>query len=224
MHDRNLTKTWIILARAKTGSGKTAAYLLPILQSILQKKAVRYFRIDLQKIFTPGSELTLKTRIQSDRNHKSISTLILVPTRELAEQVHNTVAAFSASCAKDIQSANLTQKVSDAVQRAVLADLPDIIISTPARAIANTNNSALSLENLSHVVIDEADLVLSYGYEQDMQSLAKAIPRGVQTFLMSATLTSEVDTLKGLFCRNPVTLKLEEKEDEGAGVSQFAVR
>ena len=142
----------------------------------------------------------------------------------MAEQVHNTVAAFSAFCAKDIQSANLTQKVSDAVQRAVLADLPDIVISTPARAVANTNNSALSLENLSHIVIDEADLVLSYGYEQDMQSLAKAIPRGVQTFLMSATLTSEVDTLKGLFCRNPVTLKLEEKEDEGAGVSQFAVR
>lgn len=147
-----------------------------------------------------------------------------MPTRELAEQVHNAVTALSAFCAKDIRSGNLTHRVSDAVQRALLADLPDIVISTPARALANANNSALSLEHLSHFVIDEADLVLSYGYEQDMQNLAKAIPRGVQTFLMSATLTSEIDTLKGLFCRNPVVLKLEEKEDEGAGVSQFAVR
>lgn len=150
--------------------------------------------------------------------------MILVPTRELAEQVHRTAISFSAFSGKDIRSANLTQKVSDAVQRALLADLPDIVVSTPARAVANVNSSALSLERLTHLVIDEADLVLSYGYEEDMQNLAKAVPRGVQTFLMSATFTSEVDTLKGLFCRNPVVLKLEEKEDEGAGISQFVVR
>ena len=138
--------------------------------------------------------------------------------------MHNAVTSFSAFCAKEIRSANLTQKVSDAVQRSILADLPDVVISTPGRAITNINSSALVLENLTHLVIDEADLVLSYGYEEDMQSISKAVPRGVQTFLMSATLTSEVDTLKGLFCRNPVTLKLEENEDEGASISQYAVR
>lgn len=119
---------------------------------------------------------------------------------------------------------NLTQKVSDAVQRSMLADLPDLVVSTPARVLANINSSALSLEGLSHLVIDEADLVLSYGYDEDIHALEKAVPRGVQTFLMSATLTPEVDTLKGLFCRSPVILKLEEKEDEGSGVSQFVVR
>lgn len=119
---------------------------------------------------------------------------------------------------------NLTQKVSDAVQRTMLADYPDLVVSTPARVVTNLGSSALSLENLTHLVIDEADLVLSYGYEEDINALAKAIPRGVQTFLMSATLTDEVDTLKGLFCRSPVTLKLEDKDDQGAGVSQFVVR
>ncbi|EEP81482.1 ATP-dependent helicase [Uncinocarpus reesii 1704] len=181
------------------GSGKTAAYLLPVLQSILHKKI-------------------------ANPTQKSTSALILVPTRELAEQVHDTILSFSSYCGKDLQTANLTQKVSDAVQRAILADLPDIVVSTPARAVVNANNSSLALDNLTHLVIDEADLVLSYGYEQDMQHLAKSIPRGVQTLLMSATLTSEVDTLKGLFCRSPVTLKLEEAEDEGAGISQFAVK
>lgn len=67
--------------------------------------------------------------------------------------------------------------------------------------------------------------MLSYGYDEDMQALAKAVPRGVQTMLMSATLTEEVDTLKGLFCRNPVVLKLKEKEEkEGENISQFVVK
>lgn len=73
-------------------------------------------------------------------------------------------------------------------------------------------------------MIDEADLVLSYGYEEDIQNIAMAIPRGVQTFLMSATLTTEVDTLQGLFCRSPVILKLEDKEEDGSGVTQYVVR
>ncbi|OOF99529.1 hypothetical protein ASPCADRAFT_203307 [Aspergillus carbonarius ITEM 5010] len=188
-----------ILARAKTGSGKTAAYVLPILQTILQKKA-------------------------ADPSLKATTGLILVPTRELAEQVQKVVTTFAAFCGKDVHSVNLTQKVSDAVQRTMLADYPDIVISTPARVIANLGNSSLSLESLTHLVIDEADLVLSYGYDEDINALSKAIPRGVQTFLMSATLTSEVDTLKGLFCRSPVVLKLEDKEEKGAGVSQFVVR
>ncbi|CAI7612847.1 unnamed protein product [Penicillium pancosmium] len=188
-----------ILARAKTGSGKTAAYVLPVLQSILQQKS-------------------------ADPSLKATTGLILVPTRELAEQVQKVVTSFTAFCGKDVRSINLTQKVSDDVQRTMLADFPDLVISTPTRVLANVNNSALSLEKLSYLVIDEADLVLSYGYDEDINLLAKAIPRGVQTFLMSATLTSEVDTLKSLFCRSPVILKLEDKEEKGAGVSQFVVK
>ena len=162
--------------------------------------------------------------IQNDPSLKATTGLILVPTRELAEQVQKVVTSFTAFCGKDIRSINLTQKVSDAVQRNLLADSPDLIISTPTRVLTNVNNSALSLEKLTHLVIDEADLVLSYGYDEDINALSKAIPRGVQTFLMSATLTSEVDTLKSLFCRNPVILKLEDSEEKGGGVSQFVVK
>ncbi|KAM3068029.1 ATP-dependent DNA/RNA helicase [Clarireedia jacksonii] len=187
-----------VLARAKTGSGKTAAYLLPILHSILKQKEA-----------SPT---------------QCISALILVPTRELAEQVYKSVDAFAAFCTKDIRAINLTQRVSDAVQRSLLADSPDIVIATPARASLNINTSALSLQSLTHLVIDEADLVLSYGYDEDLQNVAKSMPKGVQTVLMSATLTSEVETLKGLFCRNPAVLKLEEAEEEGEGVSQYVVK
>lgn len=152
------------------------------------------------------------------------TALILVPTRELAEQVFKAVEAFTSFCAKDVRAVNLTQKVSDAVQRSLLADSPDIVIATPARAALNLNTSALSLANLAHLVIDEADLVLSYGYDEDLQNVAKIMPSGVQMVLMSATLTSEIDTLKGLFRRDYAVLKLDEKEDEGEGISQYVVK
>lgn len=170
-------------------------------------------------------DLLLITAVyQADPSSKATTALILVPTRELAEQVQKVIVSFSSFCGKDIRSVNLTQKVSDEVQRSMLADFPDIVVSTPTRVYSNVNNSALSLDKVTHLVIDEADLVLSYGYDEDINALSKAIPRGAQTFLMSATLTSEVDTLKDLYCRNPVILKLEEKEEKGAGVSQFVVR
>lgn len=131
---------------------------------------------------------------------------------------------FSSFCAKDVRAINLTQKVSDAVQRSLLSDSPDIVVATPARASLNINTSALLLDDLTYLVIDEADLVLSYGYDEDLQNVAKIMPKGVQTILMSATLTSEVDTLKGLFCRDPVVLKLDEKDDEGEEISQYVVK
>jgi ATP-dependent RNA helicase DDX56/DBP9 len=79
---------------------------------------------------------------------------------------------------------------------------------------------------LTHLVIDEADLVLSYGYDNDLQNVAKIMPKGVQTILMSATMTSEVETLKGIFCQNPkyAILQMEENEPEGAGVSQYVMK
>lgn len=97
-------------------------------------------------------------------------------------------------------------------------------MATPARVCLNLNTTALSLDALTHLVIDEADLVLSYGYEEDLQSLAKAIPKGVQKILMSATLSVEVETLKTLFCPNPTVLELDEVEAESGEVSQFIVK
>lgn len=82
----------------------------------------------------------------------------------------------------------------------------------------------MSLDKLSHLVLDEADLVLSYGYEEDLQNLAQALTKSVQTIMMSVTLTTEVDTLKGIFCRDPELLNLEEPEVEGEGVSQYVVK
>ena len=188
-----------ILARSKTGSGKTAAYVLPILQSILARNV--------------GSTST-----------KTISTLVLVPTRELAGQVTKAFEAFAAFCAQDVRIENITRKEDDKVQRARLAGSPDILVATPGRIAVHLNSSALSLDGLTHLVIDEADLILSYGYDEDLQTISKSVPKGVQTFLMSATLKADLDSLKGLFCRNPVVLSLDEEESDDGKVSQYIVK
>ena len=119
----------------------------------------------------------------------------------------------------------MTENVSDAVLRSLLANVPDIVVATPARAWHSVNSSALSLEKLQHLVLDEADLVLSYGYDEDMENLSRSLPKGVQTIMMSATLSAELDTLKGILCRNPTLLDLKEElgpEDEK--LTQFYVK
>lgn len=123
-------------------------------------------------------------------------------------------------------AAKLTENVSDAVQRSLLANVPDVVVSTPARAWKSVDSGALSVANLQYLVLDEADLVLSYGYDEDMENLARSMPKGVQTTMMSATLLSaELDTLKGIFCRNPTLLDLKEEfGEEDEKLTQYYVR
>lgn len=75
-------------------------------------------------------------------------------------------------------------------------------------------------------MLDEADLLLSYGYDEDLENLSYSIPKGIQTIMMSATLTDEVDKLKEIFYRdqNPTLLDLEEPEAEGEGVTQLVTK
>ncbi len=148
-----------------------------------------------------------------------------MPTRELADQVFKAIEQFSAFCSKEIHAARLTENVSDAVQRSLLSNVPDVVVATPSRAWHSIEKSGLSLEKLQFLVLDEADLVLSYGYDEDMENISRALPKGVQTIMMSATLSTELDTLKGIFCRNPTMLDLNEEigaEDEK--LSQFYVK
>lgn len=184
-----------LVLRAKTGSGKTLCYLLPLIESILRRK-------------------------ESARH--STSALVLVPTRELADQVLRTIETFIAYCQKDVRAIKLSEQLPDEVVRSMLASTPHIVVATPSRACASLKISPW-VSDLKTLVIDEADLVLSYGYEEDLTTLAASIPKGVQAILTSATLSSDVDRLKDRFCKNPAILDLNEPEAEGEGITQYVV-
>ncbi|KAK6348336.1 ATP-dependent DNA/RNA helicase [Orbilia javanica] len=202
-----------ILARAKTGSGKTAAYLLPILHRLLTSQDGN------------GSS----SGNDGDNGAATATTgteaLILVPTRELADQVYKVIEQYTAFCGKLITAVNIARNISDSIQQSLLLSHPKIVISTPSRAAIHFNTETLSLASLKYLVIDEADLILSYGHENDMQVLSGALPKGIQTFLMSATLTDDVEGLQKLFCRHPFVYKPDAKEEDGAGeaVKQFYI-
>ncbi|KAJ6620668.1 DEAD-domain-containing protein [Mycena sp. CBHHK59/15] len=190
-----------ILARARTGSGKTAAYCVPVVQKILSAKS--------------SADAQQATR-----------ALILVPTRELSEQVSTCLKGLLKYCEDDIAISNVAAGTTTHLQRTLLSDKPDIVIATPSRALALLQSKALIVSSLDSLVIDEADLILSYGHDEDVRQIFSGafLPKVHQSFLMSATMTEDVEMLKGLTLRNPAILKLEEDEDEAANLSQYAVR
>lgn len=181
-----------ILARSGTGTGKTGAYLLPLLHNTLRRKG--------------------KT------------SLILVPTKELALQIAKVAKALSAHCGQDIRIQNIAGKESEVVTKAKLADKPDIVVATPARASANINNGALAVSDLAHLVVDEGDLVMGYGFQDDLNQIKDNIPSGVQKFLMSATLNTEVESLGSLLCTDPVILKLDDLDKNAEKVKQYVIK
>ena len=185
-----------IVARAKTGSGKTAAYVIPIIQNILTQE--------------------LKGNI----------ALILVPSRELCDQVQKVLNKFAVYCDRVVTSVNIGQQVSDHVQMSLLSDHPSIIVATPSRALHHVNNRNIDVQSLKYLVIDEADLVLSYGYEEDLNKLSQILPikQSLQTWLMSATLSKEVDEMKNTFCRDMAILKLNDDISESNQLKQYYIK
>lgn len=188
-----------VIARAKTGSGKTGAYMMPLLQKLLDRK------------------------IQNNSCDRRTYGLILTPSKELSNQAFKNAQQLTAYCSKDITCVDLSSaSVSHAAQ---LLNNADIVVSTPSKLLAHINNQTFSMESIEYIVVDETDLIVSYGYENDMKSIVSKFPKTYQAILVSATLGKDVDSLKGLILRNPVTLQLDETDLPGAEkLSQFVVR
>ncbi|CCU99050.1 unnamed protein product [Malassezia sympodialis ATCC 42132] len=194
-----------IVARARTGSGKTLAYGLPILQKILAEK---------------------ESLARSDPAYVGTRALVLVPTRELAEQVHRQLGAVLTYCRDVVQVANVARAVSTSVQKLLLSEKPDVVVATPARALACLQAGDLSLQtSLQSLVIDEADLILSYGHDAEVQAIVREgfLARAHQTFLTSATLSDDTSALRGLVLRDPVVLRLENDTSLANHLSQYYV-
>ena len=95
------------------------------------------------------------------------------------------------------------------IQAHKLNSKPDIIISTPARLVAQLKNGSVDLSSVKTLVIDEADLVLSFGYTEDVHTITSKMPKIFQGLLMSATLSPELDKFKRVLLHNPAVLRLE---------------
>lgn len=154
-------------------------------------------------------------------NQKNMG-LILVPTRELCKQIEEIIKKLLQECneAIDVFSISGAQSLVSEIPR--LKENPNLIIATPARLSDHLLNAHISLINLSIICIDEADLILSYGYEKDIKFLVENLPvKGCQFLLMSATFNENVLKLKKLMLHNPVILNINELNEIKTSLSEF---
>ena len=184
-----------ICGSAITGSGKTAAFTLPILERLLHR----------------------------DKRVNATYVLILVPARELAVQVHSMIERLAQFT--DIRAALVVGGLSLNAQAAALRTGPEIVVGTPGRVIDHLRNSqGFGLEDLATLVLDEADRLLEMGFKEEIHEIVKLAPMKRQTLLFSATMTDQVKDLINLSLRHPVRLAADERAAAPKALTQEVLR
>ncbi|GGB61425.1 DEAD/DEAH box helicase [Shewanella inventionis] len=181
-----------VLASAQTGTGKTAAFALPILQKMCE---------------VPKETLPSNTR-----------TLILTPTRELAAQVADNISAYS----KHLNFTVLTiyGGVKMDTQSQKLKRGADVIVATPGRLLEHITACNLSLSNVDFLVLDEADRMLDMGFSADIKKILQAVNKNRQNMLFSATFSSEVKKLANDMLDKPKVITVDKQNTTAATISQ----
>lgn len=165
-----------VLATAQTGSGKTAAFMLPLLQLLM----------------TSGA------KVQSNQ----VRCLVLVPTRELAEQIFQASQEFSANLPVRLGVAYGGVSINPQMMR--LRKGLDVLIATPGRLLDLVQQNAVNFHFLAHLVFDEADRMLDLGFAKEINQLLRVFPRKKQTLLFSATISNRVSELVSVLLQNPL--------------------
>jgi superfamily II DNA/RNA helicase len=192
-----------LIASAQTGSGKTAAFALPMLQR-LSDQAVRAAQ-------PPG------------RTARRVYGLVLVPTRELAAQVGEAMVAFSKYLPQRVKVAVLFGGVSINPQMLKLRGGADIVVATPGRLIDLIEHKALSIAQVSMLVLDEADRMLDLGFEEELKCLMSMLPAQRQNLFFSATFPPAIETLANVMLHDPLRVEIRASATTGLEIRQRAV-
>jgi ATP-dependent RNA helicase RhlE len=168
-----------LIACAQTGTGKTAAFVLPVLHKIL----------------------TTATR--------HINTLVLVPTRELAVQIDQQIEAMAYFIdVSSIAVYGGNDGITWEQQKRALKQGADMIIATPGRLIALLNMGAIDFSQLQHLVLDEADRMLDMGFIEDIERIVSHLPKERQTLLFSATMPPKIRSLASKILKDPIQISI----------------
>jgi ATP-dependent RNA helicase DDX56/DBP9 len=172
-----------IIARARTGSGKTAAFVLPLLNQLIQWAS-------------------------SDAEEGPFA-LIVAPTKELATQIFQLLSQMATRFVF-LQLVNLAEKEAANMER-VLSTTVDVIVTTPGKIVEVLKQKPDLLQRIKYMVLDEADLLFSYGYKDELLKLRKHLPKKYQAIMTSATLDEDMTEIKQMFASGTiVSLKLKE--------------
>jgi ATP-dependent RNA helicase RhlE len=171
-----------LLGCAQTGTGKTAAFTLPLLQLMFEEKQ------------------------QTRPSHPQLHTLILTPTRELAIQIGESIAAYGRylPLKHHVVFGGVPQQAQvNAIKKGL-----DIIVATPGRLLDLMQQGVVSLSSIKYFVLDEADRMLDMGFVQDVKRIIAHLPHQKQTLFFSATMPTEIKHLASILLRNPVKVEV----------------
>ncbi|TKB45066.1 DEAD/DEAH box helicase [Thalassotalea mangrovi] len=181
-----------VLASAQTGTGKTAAFSLPILESLI--------KADAGKV-------------------QGVKALILAPTRELAKQVHENIQQYSQHT--ELTSTLVYGGVGNSEQQKRLQQGSDIVVGTPGRVLEHIQNRTLRLNQIKFVVLDEADRMLDMGFLKAIEEVLSLIKQAHQTLLFSATFSNKVKTLAQQFLQHPRIIETAKQNATAKKVRQY---
>ncbi|MFT4836388.1 MAG: ATP-dependent RNA helicase RhlE [Psychromonas sp.] len=183
-----------LIAGANTGSGKTAAFALPLLQQL-------------------GQHLLINKPLSSkSREGNYVAGLILVPTRELAKQVADSIKSYAAHLNGAIKTVAVFGGVSANTQMLALRGGTDILVATPGRLLDLISSNAIKLDRVKTLVLDEADRMLSLGFTDELSALLALLPKKKQILLFSATFPAQVQALTQELLNDPVEIQLQSSD------------
>ena len=184
-----------LMAAAQTGTGKTAGFALPVLQRLA---------LEGEKVAS-----------------NSIRALVLVPTRELAEQVHNNVREYAENLPLSTYAVYGGVSINPQMMR--LRRGVDLLVATPGRLLDLFRQNAVKFNQVQTLVLDEADRMLDLGFAEELQSVYAALPRKRQTLLFSATFSEQIRLLAGLALNDPLSIEVSPRNATAASVKQWLV-
>ncbi|UOD28628.1 DEAD/DEAH box helicase [Massilia violaceinigra] len=183
-----------MMAAAQTGTGKTAGFALPLLQ-----------------------RLTLQGQVGAN----AVRVLVLVPTRELAEQVHESFRAYGAGL--PLRTHVAYGGVSINPQMMKLRKGLDVLVATPGRLLDLYRQNALKFDQLETLVLDEADRMLDLGFSRELDAVFAALPKKRQTLLFSATFSDEIRALAGKLLNDPLSIEVSPRNSTVKRIRQWVV-
>ncbi|MDC0272167.1 DEAD/DEAH box helicase [Crocinitomicaceae bacterium] len=183
-----------VLGIAQTGSGKTASYVLPILSTLNHKQRAKDRQVDV---------------------------LVLVPTRELAEQVKDVFNLFEKGISNTVKTMAIYGGVSINPQMKALFGV-SVLVATPGRLLDLVNSNAVHFDKLQTLVLDEADKLLNLGFQDEMNQIFALLPKKRQNLLFSATLNEKVEEINQILLRDPELINVAPKEKNLDQIRQLA--
>ena len=193
-----------IIGIAQTGTGKTAAFAVPILQKLIESKPQQ--KEDNENSDTPNRRDRKGRQHVKAKEQRSIKVLILTPTRELAMQINDCFSDYGMHT--PFRNTAIFGGVKQRPQTEKLRRGVDVLIATPGRLLDLIGQGEIKLSSITHFVLDEADRMLDMGFIEDVKRLLPMLPKKRQTLFFSATFPKDVAALSRSILYNPETIEV----------------